>query len=144
MTNETRQRLLDVLVSCQAISQYTAGLDFAAYEREAMVRDAVERRLGIIGEALNRAVTLEPLLVDRIPELRQIVGLRNRVIHGYDAVDDEIVWTSCRTSSLASKPALRSCLEGKILNRSEQPSPQPPPTKRVPGPVRRARGSDVG
>ncbi len=94
MTNETRQRLLDVLLSCQAISQYTAGLDFATYEYEhnVMVRDAVERRLGIIGEALSRAAVLEPRLVDRVPELRQIVGLRNRVIHGYDAVDDEIVW----------------------------------------------------
>ena len=92
MTTETRQRLLDVLVSCRAIGQYTIGLDFAAYERDDMVRDAVERRLGIIGEALNRAAVLEPGLVDRVPELRQIVGLRNRVIHGYDAVDDEIVW----------------------------------------------------
>ncbi len=92
MTNETRQRLLDVLVSCEAIDRYIAGRDFAAYERDTMVQDAVERRLGIIGEALSRVATLEPALVDRIPELRQIVGLRNRVIHGYDAVDDEIVW----------------------------------------------------
>jgi len=92
MTNETRQRLLDVLLSCGAVDRYTAGLDFAAYERDRMVRDAVERRLGIIGEALSRVAALEPTLVDRIPELRQIVGLRNRVIHGYDAVDDEIVW----------------------------------------------------
>lgn len=94
MTNETHQRLLDlkVLVSCRAIGQYTARLDFAAYEREVMVRDAVERRLGIIGEALNRAAVLEPTLAELVPELRQIVGLRNRVIHGYDAVDDEIVW----------------------------------------------------
>ena len=92
MTNETHQRLLDILVSCRAIGQYTAGLDFAAYERNDMVRDAVERRLGIIGEVLSRAAVLEPRLVDRVPELRQIVGLRNRVIHGYDAVDDEIVW----------------------------------------------------
>jgi uncharacterized protein with HEPN domain len=91
MTNETRQRLLDALLSCGAIDRYTAGLDFAAYERDRMVRDAVERRLGIIGEALSRAAVLEPALVVRIPELRQIVGLRNRVIHGYDAVDDEIV-----------------------------------------------------
>ena len=92
MTNETHQRLLDALVSCQAIDQYTTDLNFAAYERDAMVQDAVERRLGIIGEALSRAAVLEPVLVDQIPELRHIVGLRNRVIHGYDAVDDEIVW----------------------------------------------------
>jgi uncharacterized protein with HEPN domain len=92
MRNETRQRLLDALLSCQAIANYTAGLDFTAYERNSMVRDAVERRLGIIGEALSRAATLESGLVDRVPDLRQIVGLRNRVIHGYDAVDDEIGW----------------------------------------------------
>jgi uncharacterized protein with HEPN domain len=92
MTNETRQRLLDALLSCGAVDRYTAGLDFAAYERDRMVRDAVERRLGIIGEALSRAAVLEPALIERIPELRQIVDLRNRVIHGYDAVDDEIVW----------------------------------------------------
>jgi uncharacterized protein with HEPN domain len=92
MTSETRQRLLDVSFSCRAIGRYTAGLDFAAYECTDIVRDAVERRLGIIGEALHRAAVLEPALIDQIPELRQIVGLRNRVIHGYDAVDDEIVW----------------------------------------------------
>jgi uncharacterized protein with HEPN domain len=81
-----------VLQSCQAINQYTTGLDFADYMRDPMVRDAVERRLGIIGEALHRAVDLDPELAERVPELREIVGLRNRVIHGYDAVDDRIVW----------------------------------------------------
>jgi uncharacterized protein with HEPN domain len=92
MENETRQRLHDALIACRAISRYTAGLDFAAYMRDELVRDGVERRFGIIGEALNRAEMLEPVLAEQIPELRQIVGLRNRLIHGYDAVDDEIVW----------------------------------------------------
>lgn len=45
MTNETRQRLLDALLSCQVIDRYTAELDLAAHEREAIVRDAVERCL---------------------------------------------------------------------------------------------------
>jgi uncharacterized protein with HEPN domain len=81
MTNETQQRLLDALLSCRAIQQCTVGLDFAAYERDAMVRDAVERRGGIIGQTLNRAAALEPAPVEQIPDLRSIVGLRNRVIH---------------------------------------------------------------
>ncbi len=92
MTTETRRRLRDALRSCRAIGRYTAGLDLAAYERDDMVRDAVERRLGIIGEALNRAQALEPALAEQLPELRQIVRLRNRVIHGYDDVNAEIVW----------------------------------------------------
>jgi len=64
MTNETRQLLLDALLSCRAIRGYTAEIDFAAYKRDDMVRDAVERRLGIIGEALNRATVLEPALAN--------------------------------------------------------------------------------
>jgi uncharacterized protein with HEPN domain len=89
---ETRRRLHDALRSCRAIERYTAGFDLAAYESDDLVRDAVERRLGIIGEALHRAASLEPGLAEQIPELRQIVGLRNRVIHGYDDVNAEIVW----------------------------------------------------
>ena len=92
MTDETLQRLLDALNSCRAIGLYTDGFDLAAYERDAMVRDAVERRLGIVGEALSRADELDPIIADQIPEIRQIVGLRNRVIRGYDVVDNEIVW----------------------------------------------------
>jgi uncharacterized protein with HEPN domain len=60
-------------------------------------RDAVERRLGIIGEALHRAEILEPALAKQLPELRQIVGLRNRVVHGYDAVDNVIIWDAVQT-----------------------------------------------
>jgi uncharacterized protein with HEPN domain len=41
------QWLHDVLESCQAIASYTAGLDFAVYQAEPMVRDAVERRFGL-------------------------------------------------------------------------------------------------
>ena len=35
---------------------------------------------------------LDPTLADQIPELRQIIGMRNRVIHGYGRVDNTIVW----------------------------------------------------
>jgi uncharacterized protein with HEPN domain len=44
------QRLRDVIESCESIRQYTAGMDFAAYERDPLVRDGVERRLGIIDD----------------------------------------------------------------------------------------------
>ena len=94
MRNKTRQRLLDALGSCRAVARYTAGLDFAGYKSDDILRDAGERRPGIIGEALSRAEDLEPDLIEQIPELRQIIGLRNRLIHGYDAVADVIVWAT--------------------------------------------------
>jgi uncharacterized protein with HEPN domain len=53
MTNKTRQRLLDAPRSCHAFHRYTLGLDLTEYEHQDIVRDAVERRLGTIGEAPN-------------------------------------------------------------------------------------------
>jgi uncharacterized protein with HEPN domain len=86
------QRLRDVIESCEAIRPYTAGMDFVVYERDRLVRDGVERRLGIIGEALSRAADFDPDLRQQIPEFHRIVGLRNRVIHGYSVVDNEVIW----------------------------------------------------
>jgi uncharacterized protein with HEPN domain len=92
MNDATKKRLLDALLACRAISRYTNDLDFAAYERDELVRDAVERRLGIVGEALNRATADDPTLSRALPDVRRIVALRNRVVHEYDEVDDEIIW----------------------------------------------------
>ena len=55
-----------------------------------MLRRAIERELEIIGEAINRIDQLDPTI--EISAKRQIIGMRNRVIHGYDRIDDEIVW----------------------------------------------------
>jgi uncharacterized protein with HEPN domain len=57
-----------------------------------MLRSAVERQLEIIGEALSRAVAVDPRLRDRITETPRIIAFRNRLIHGYASVSDEVVW----------------------------------------------------
>jgi len=55
-----------------------------------MLRRAVEREFEIIGEALNRIEKIDGNI--SINGKRQIIGLHNRVIHGYDKIDDEIIW----------------------------------------------------
>ncbi len=55
-----------------------------------MLRRAVERELEIIGEALNRLDKIDNNL--HISSKKQIIGVRNRVIHGYDKVDNAIIW----------------------------------------------------
>ena len=92
MTDETRKRLHDALAACRAIGSFTEGLDFAAYEASLLVRAGVERQPEILGEALNVAADHDVTLDKQVPELCRIVGLRNRIIHGYDTVDDEIIW----------------------------------------------------
>ena len=57
-----------------------------------MRRSAVERQLEILGEACFRLVRLEPALIESVANLKLAIDLRNRIIHGYDAVDDEIVF----------------------------------------------------
>jgi uncharacterized protein with HEPN domain len=92
MTNEAKKRLLDVVNACEAIAEFVAGKDFAAYEKDRLLRSAVERQFEIIGEALNKAGAVEKTLAAQIPEFHRIIGLRNRLIHGYDNVDGEILW----------------------------------------------------
>ena len=92
MTNEAKKRLLDAVNACEAIAEFVAGKDFTVYENDRLLRSAVERQFEIIGEALNKAGAVDPSLPVRIPEFHRITGLRNRLIHGYDNVDDEILW----------------------------------------------------
>jgi uncharacterized protein with HEPN domain len=57
-----------------------------------MLRSAVERQFEIIGEALNQALVLDPSLALRISGAPRIIVFRNRLIHGYATVSDEVVW----------------------------------------------------
>jgi len=57
-----------------------------------MFRSAVERKLGIIGEAFAKLEEADPALTENFPELRKIIGMRNRIVHDYDNVDEELVW----------------------------------------------------
>lgn len=64
--------------------------DFFAYEENKLLRRAVERELEIIGEAAKHLLDMEPDI--QIDDARKIVNLRNFVIHGYDKVDNVIIW----------------------------------------------------
>jgi len=63
---------------------------FKKYRNDLKTRRAVERNLEIIGEATNRIISKDPGFP--ISHTRKIIGLRNRIIHGYDVVSDELVW----------------------------------------------------
>jgi uncharacterized protein with HEPN domain len=92
MTAEFKQRIHDSIEACRAIQSFTGGVSFEDYSGNLMLRSAVERQFEILGEALSKAAALSPNIVISLPDLPRIVGMRNRIIHGYDSVDDEIVW----------------------------------------------------
>lgn len=58
-----------------------------------MLKRAVERDLEIIGEAVNRIIKRDSSFIERISNAKAIVGLRNQVIHAYDNISDENIWS---------------------------------------------------
>ncbi len=91
MTDEIRKNLFDIRESIYSIETYLGEKrDFNIYIKNKMLRRAIEREFEIIGEAMNRIDKLDSSV--EISSKFQIIGMRNRVIHSYDKVDDEIVW----------------------------------------------------
>jgi uncharacterized protein with HEPN domain len=96
MPHDVRKCLLDIIVSIDSINDYLSRVlgdrrDFEIYLQDKFLRRAVERELLIIGEAVNRILQTAP--DTRIDNARKIIGFRNRVIHAYDSIDDETVWS---------------------------------------------------
>lgn len=91
MNEEIQKYLFDIQTSIESIENYLGNKrDFNIYMSNKMLRRAVEREFEIIGEALNCIDKIDSNI--DISGKRQIIGMRNRVIHGYDKIDDEIVW----------------------------------------------------
>jgi len=90
------ERDADVLVedmreSIAKILTYTADLTEASFTRNDLVVDAVLRNIEVIGEAASK---LPASFRDAHPEIawRQLIGMRNRLIHAYFGVSLGIVW----------------------------------------------------
>lgn len=92
MQRDPRAFLWDVRDAADAIMKFVGDTDFDGYIANRMLHSAVERKLEIIGEALNQLSKAEPVLAARIPELPKIVAFRNLLIHGYAVIDHSRVW----------------------------------------------------
>ena len=92
MNDETRKSLFDILQAAEEIESFVREMDFKAYQNSSVTQRAVERDFEIIGEALNRIKNTDGELLEKVSEHYRIIGFRNILIHGYDIVDEAIVW----------------------------------------------------
>ncbi|MBC8147191.1 MAG: DUF86 domain-containing protein [Bacteroidetes bacterium] len=91
MEIEIKKYLFDIQEAIESIENYLSDKrDFNVYRSNKMLRRAVEREFEIIGEAMTRIEKIDSTI--EISSKRQIISMRNRVIHGYDKIDDEIIW----------------------------------------------------
>ena len=91
MNDNIKKYILDIKESVSSIEEFLGDIsDFKMYQNNKMLKRAVEREFEIIGEAMNRIEKLDSIIA--ISSKHQIISMRNRVIHGYDKIDDEIIW----------------------------------------------------
>jgi uncharacterized protein with HEPN domain len=91
MQREILKYLLDIKVSINSIFDYLGEKrDFYQYKESKLLKRGIERELEIIGEATNRILKLDENI--NLTGAKRIVSLRNWIIHGYDKVDDTIIW----------------------------------------------------
>ncbi len=85
--------LYDILNSILEIESFVdfEETNFQDYSSDVKTKRAVERNLEIIGEAVNRISKKDENL--EITDKRKIISVRNRIIHGYDQVSDELIWS---------------------------------------------------
>jgi uncharacterized protein with HEPN domain len=92
MDNEIKTWLYDILNAIVEIESFIEkDLEFAVYKVDIKTKRAVERNIEIIGEDMNRILKKDDSF--KITDSGKIVDVRNRIIHGYDTVSDEIIWS---------------------------------------------------
>ncbi len=84
--------LLNIQQSIEEIFEFLGERrDFSAYQKDLKTKKAVERNLEIIGEAVNRIIKSDSNFP--LENAKNIIGTRNRIIHSYDNISDELIWT---------------------------------------------------
>jgi len=92
MTEKEKKFLSDIINSIGLIENFTKEINsFDEYSKDIKTKSAVERQLGIIGEAINKFI--KESNTNELTNASQIISLRNRLVHSYDSVDDSIIWS---------------------------------------------------
>jgi uncharacterized protein with HEPN domain len=91
MDNETKTWLKDIEQAIAEINSFIPEVKkFEEFKNDIKTKRAVERNIEIIGEAMSRILKANPDIA--ITHSRKIIDTRNRIIHGYDTVSEDILW----------------------------------------------------
>jgi len=116
--------LMDIVTAAQRIITFTEGMDKASFEEDARTHLAVQHQIMVMGEAAKR---LSPALQHEISEVpwSAVARMRDRLIHGYDTVDLEVIWDTVRQRI----PSLLETIRGRLADRIDGPGFKDPNTR---------------
>jgi len=83
--SDAREAALD---ACEFMGDLTVDQYAASKEKRASVTHMLE----IVGEAMRRAIEIDQTIKTRVSNIAEIIGTRNRIVHGYDRIDHAIIW----------------------------------------------------
>lgn len=83
MQRDAKAFLWDIAAAAESIRHFTQSKTLADYLGDEMLRAAVERKFGVIGEALAQLLRVFPQYRELITFPEQIIAFRNQIIHGY-------------------------------------------------------------
>lgn len=92
MQHDMRVYSADILKAVGNIYEFIGKCTFEDFINDSKIKSAVERQFEIIGEALARLERSFPEEINKITNYRYIIDFRNILAHGYDVIDDGIVW----------------------------------------------------
>ena len=95
--NKDRETLLDLIRACELSIEFCRDEDWQTFSQDIKTQSSVLYQIVIIGETVNR---LSPKFIANNPQIpiRQIKGMRNRVVHEYKEIDLKILWEAMQTS----------------------------------------------
>jgi uncharacterized protein with HEPN domain len=110
MSHEFLDYIEDILDAMSKAELLLEGVSYSQFESDFKINFAVVRALEIIGEAAKR---LPEELRQRYPDIpwKGMSGMRDRIIHGYDNVDLQIVWDVVRRDIPHLKPKIEALLK---------------------------------
>lgn len=115
MDEYIEKHLMDVLNAATEVESFFTNTpkQFQDFQHDMLRQRAVERNVEIMGEAINRILKIDAHF--NLPNAKAIINTRNRVIHGYDSVTSEFLW------SLVIKhiPELKKDVENILMKNEE-------------------------
>jgi uncharacterized protein with HEPN domain len=109
MSNEFLDYIEDILDSMDKAEILLENVNFEQFETDFRINFAVVRALEIIGEAAKRIPDTVRQEYPSIP-WRGMAGMRDRIIHGYDTVDLQIVWDVVKRDIPLIEPQIKQIL----------------------------------